>query len=154
MKKEAGSFIGKSLAIILTIGVVLGFICIGLLGFIGLVKVGSYFDLINLNLYPTKFSNILYFGWLLILIYITLIIIEIIVRMMMKSMNIAQSLKKNILSYIIQILIGTILIKILIDNFFHRIEVSFLVVSISVFILYIIIFISSGEHKGTDDLEE
>ena len=153
MKKEVGSFVGKSLVIILTISVVLVFISIGLFGLIGMVKVGSYFDLIYLNLYPTTFSNVVYFGGLLILIFIILIFTEIIARMLMKFGNITQSLKKNIISYLIQILIGSILIKILIDNYFDRIEVNFFGVSISVFILYLIIFFSSGGHKGIDDLE-
>ena len=152
MKEKVESFVGLFLTIILTISVVLIFLSIGLWIFIGVAKVGSYFNLISLNLYPTIFSNALYLGWLLILIYITLIFLEMIVRILMK--NIEQSLKKNIVSYSIQILIATILIKILIDNYFDRIEVSFLGVSIGVFILYLIDFFSSKAHKGIDDLEE
>ena len=72
----------------------------------------------------------------------------------MKSWDIAQSLKKNIVSYSIQIFIGIISIKILIDHYFNRVEVSFLGVSLGVFILYLVIFFSSGGHKGIDDLEE
>ena len=108
MSKEKGLFVGKLLAIILTVSVVLVFISIGLFGFIGVVKVVSYFDLIYVNLYPTKFSNALYFGWFFIFIFIVLIFIEIFVRMLMKLGNITQSLMKNIISYSIQILIGII----------------------------------------------
>ena len=154
MKREAGSFVGKFLAILLTISVVFLFISIVLMGFIGVIKVGSYYDLVYLNLYTSKLSNVFYFGWLFILIYIILFFIEIVVRVLMKSWDIAQSLKKNIVSYSIQIFIGIISIKILIDNYFDRVEVSFLGVSLSVLILYLIIFFSSGGHKGIDDLEE
>jgi len=154
VKREAESFVGKFLAILLTISVVFVFISIGLMGFIGVIKVGSYYDLVYVDLYPSKVSNVFYFGWLFILIYIILIFIEIIVRVLMKSWDIAQSLKKNIISYSIQIFIGIISIKILIDHYFDRVEVSFLGVSISVFILYLVIFFSSGGHKGIDDLEE
>ena len=154
MKREAGSFIGKLLVALLTISVVFVFISIGLMGFIGVIKVGSYYDLVYVDLYPSKLSNVFYFGWLFILVYIILIFIEIIVRVLMKSWDIAQSLKKNIVSYSIQIFIGIISIKILIDHYFDRVEVSFLGVSLGVFILYLVIFFSSGGHKGIDDLEE
>ncbi len=154
MKKEAGNFVGKTLAIMLTVSIVLMVISIILFGFIGVVKVGSHLDIIEFSLYPSKLSNVLYFGWLLIFIYIILVLIEIIVRVLMKLGNIAQSLKKNILSYLIQIIVGTVLIKVLIDNYFDRIEVSLLGVSMSVFILYLIDFFSSGGHKGVDDLDE
>ena len=152
MQKEKGEVVGKILVGILVITVVLLFVGIIVFGFIGLMKVWSSFGLMKVSESPSIFSNVLYFGGLLFGTYLILLCIEMMVKLGIKLLNVTQSLAKTILLYAVQFIFGTLAIKLLIDNLFHRIDVSLFAVSVSVAILYVIVFFSSGAHKGKDDL--
>ena len=138
--------------LLLWITIVLLFIGLISLGFIGLVKVWVYLDLVKIIGERTLISNVLYLGALLFVIFIILLCIEMIVKIGIKLGNVAQSLAKTIFLYAVQIVLGTFAIKLLIDHIFHRIEVSLFVVSVSVTLFYMIVFFGSGAHKGMDDL--
>ena len=152
MQEEKGKVVGKIISGILTITVILMLIGLIVLGFVGLVKVWIYLDLVKLIGERTLFSNVLYLGALLFVIYIIILIIEMIVKFGIKFLNVAQSLAKTILVYAVQFVLGTFAIKLLIDNIFHRIEVSLFVVCVSAALFYVIVFFSSGAHKGKDNL--
>ena len=149
MQKEV---VSKIIVGLLTITIVLLFGGLILFGFIGIVKIGAHFDLVKINGNSSLFSNVLYFGMLLFLIFIILLCIEMIVKIGIKFGNVAQSLTKTILLYAAQVVAGTFAIKLLIDYNFERIEVSLLAVSVSVVLFYVIVFFSSGAHKGMDDI--
>ena len=148
MEKGSGRFLAKLIIGLFIITIVL--LCFGfiLFGFMGVVKVGTYFELVKINDNPSLF----YFGWLLFLIYIILLSIEMCVRIAIKLGNIKQSVPKTIGFYILQVVAGTVTVKLLLDHVFEKIEVSLLVLSVSVAIFYVIIFFSSKAHMGKDDI--
>lgn len=154
MKDSRAKIVGNSLTIVFVALLVLLIGAIIIFSVIGIFKVGTYMNMVEINLYPNIFYNVLYFSGLLIVSFLIAIILEILTRILLSFFKIKQSLFKNILSYSIQLILAFILINVIIDNLFTRIEIVDLILFIVILIIYTIIFITSSAHKGIDDLED
>lgn len=153
MNNKRTHLIANSIITLFIILIVLTFASVTLFGLIGVFKIGSFMNLISIDLYPNTFSNFLYFGALLISSYTIALFIEILTRLLLRLLNRTTSLSTNILSYAIQITLAFLAITVLLETIFTRIEAMNLSVFIFTLVLYVIIFFSSDAHKEIDDLE-
>lgn len=153
MNNKRTHLIANSIITLFIILIVLTFASVILFGLIGVFKIGSFMNLVSIDLYPSTLSNFFYFGALLISSYTIALFIEILTRLLLRLLNRNTSLSTNILSYAIQITLAFLAITVLLETIFTRIEATNLSVFIFTLVLYVIIFFSSAAHKGIDDLE-
>lgn len=141
------------LAVITVVALILlvtaGFVVLPFFGIYGLYEVLEELNLINVTPGDSFVGNIAYFTFLFFIMYVITLILDLISKIMIfkKKKKVAISRGSMLLNYGIQAVIAAYLFKILLDNFFSRIDLSLVGSFISFVIMYLIYFALLDDYE-------
>ncbi|WP_211656308.1 hypothetical protein [Planococcus alpniumensis] len=119
-----------------------GFVVLPFFAIYGLYEVLEELNLINVTTGDSFMGNITYFTFLIFVMYVITLILDLVSKVIIykKKKKLAISRGNMLLNYGIQTVIAAYLFKILLDNFFSRIDLSLVGSLISFVIMYLIYF--------------
>ena len=141
-KKDKIGILAVITVAVLVLVITAGFVVLPFFGIYGLYEVLEELNLINVTTGDSLMGNITYFTFLIFVMYVITLILDLVSKIIIykKKKKVAISRGNMLLNYGIQAVIAAYLFKILLDNFFSRIDLSLVGSLVSFVIMYLIYF--------------
>lgn len=135
--------------VVIVLIVAVCFVVLPFFGIYGLYEVLEELNLINVTPGDSFAGNIAYFTFLFFVMYVITLILDLVSKIIIfkKKKKVAISRGSMLLNYGIQAVIAAYLFKILLDNFFSRIDLSLVGSFISFVIMYLIYFALLDDYE-------
>lgn len=135
--------------VVIVLVVAVGYVVLSFFGIYGLYELLEELNLINVTTGDSLMGNITYFTFLIFVMYVITLILDLVSKIVIYKMKkkVAISRGSMLLNYGIQAVIAAYIFKILLDNFFSRIDLSLVGSFISFGIMYLIYFALLDDYE-------
>lgn len=127
----------------------MAFLILPLFGMYGLYEMFNKANLIEITFSDSFMKNVMYFGFILLVIYLITLILDILSKIIIftKKKKIAVSKGTMIFNYCIQAILSTYIFKLLVDNYFSKIDISLLGSFLSFVVVYLIYYAIIDDYE-------
>lgn len=132
---------------LLVIVVTMIFVVLPFFGMYGLYELLKSFELVNITFADSFFSNLMYFGFLFIIIYFITLVLDVISKVIFSIIGKKFTRGNMILNYTIQAILSTYIFKVLVENNFARIDVSLVGAFIMFVVIYLIYYVTLDDYE-------
>lgn len=146
-KVDKPNLFALSIVIIMALLIAVAFLALPYFGMLGLFNLFASFNLVEIQFFGSWFKNVGYFGFLLLLIYFTLILLDIMHMVFVPLMKLQQTKKVILTSYAIQLAISSLFFKVVIVESFSRITITMTGTILLFTLIFLVIYVFDGDNK-------